>query len=69
MLNPDLRNVLKGNISRYSLVIAAAKRARAIAEEIEESDETITEKPVSIALKELIDGKYVIVEPMEIRNL
>ena len=35
MLNPDLRNVLKDKTSRYSLVIATAKRAREIAEDAE----------------------------------
>ena len=33
MLNPDLRELLKNNTSRYSLVIAVAKRARTIAED------------------------------------
>ena len=33
MLNADLNKVLKGKTSRYSLVIATAKRARIIAEE------------------------------------
>lgn len=34
MLNPDLRAVLKNHLSRYSLVTATAKRARAIAERL-----------------------------------
>lgn len=69
MLNPDLREVLKNHTSRYSLVIAAAKRAREISEEAEENHEIMTEKPVSIAISEIIDGKYVVVEPEEIRNI
>ncbi|MBQ7540886.1 MAG: DNA-directed RNA polymerase subunit omega [Clostridia bacterium] len=69
MLNPDLRNVLKNHTSRYSLVIAAAKRAREISEQAEENHEIMTEKPVSIAISEIIDGKYVVVEPEEIRNI
>ena len=69
MLNPDLRNVLKNHVSRYSLVIAAAKRAREISENAEEAHEIMTEKPVSIAINEIIDGKYVVVEPEEIRNI
>jgi len=32
MLNPDLRELLKDDVSCYSLVIATAKRARVIAE-------------------------------------
>lgn len=69
MLNPDLRNVLKNKTSRYSLVIATAKRAREISEEADANGEIITEKPVSLAISEIIDGKYVIVEPEEIRDI
>ncbi len=69
MLNPDLRNVLTGKTSRYSLVIATAKRAREIAEDAEEKGEIIVEKPVTLAVNEFIDGKYVIEEPEDIRDL
>lgn len=69
MLNADLNKVLKGKTSRYSLVIATAKRARIIAEDAEENNEIIVEKPVTLALQEFMDGKYEIVEPEEIRDL
>lgn len=69
MLNPDLRNVLKGKTSRYSLVLATAKRARVIADEAEQNGEIIVEKPVTLAVNEFIDGKYLIEEPEDIRNL
>lgn len=69
MFNPDLRGVLKNHLSRYSLVTATAKRAREIAENAEENKVIITEKPVSMALEEILDGEYVIVEPEEIRNI
>ena len=69
MLNPDLRGILKNHLSRYSLVTATAKRARATADEAEEKQEILTEKPVSIAIDEIIRGDYVIVEPEEIRNI
>ncbi|MBQ7653950.1 MAG: DNA-directed RNA polymerase subunit omega [Clostridia bacterium] len=69
MLNADLNKVLKGKTSRYSLVIATAKRARRIAEEAEENNEIIVEKPVTLALNEFMEGKYEIVEPEEIRDL
>ena len=69
MLNKDLSNVLKGHISRYSLVTATAKRAREIAEEADSEKRIITEEPVSLAIDEIIDGKYIIVEPEEIRNI
>ncbi|NMP36617.1 MAG: DNA-directed RNA polymerase subunit omega [Clostridiales bacterium] len=69
MLNPDLRGILKNHLSRYSLVTATAKRAREISDEIEENREIVTEKPVTIALNEIMDGKYKIIEPEEIRNI
>jgi DNA-directed RNA polymerase subunit omega len=69
MINNDLSKVLKGKISRYSLVTATAKRARIIAEEADENGIIITEKPVSIAINEIIEGKFRIVEPEEIRNI
>ena len=69
MFNPDLRNVLKNKTSRYSLVTAVAKRAREIAGDAQENGEILEEKPVSIALDEIINGKYEVVEPEEIRNI
>lgn len=56
MLNPNLDAILEGN-ARYSLVIATAKRAREISDEALEKGEIITEKPVSLALDEFIQGK------------
>ncbi|MBR0415423.1 MAG: DNA-directed RNA polymerase subunit omega [Clostridia bacterium] len=55
MLNPNLDSILEGN-ARYSLVIATAKRAREISDEALEKGEIITEKPVSLALEEFIQG-------------
>ncbi len=69
MFNPDLRGVLTNHLSRYSLVTATAKRAREISEEAEENKQIITEKPVSLALEEILSGDLVIVEPEEIRNI
>lgn len=69
MLNPDLRGVLKDHVSRYSLVTAVAKRARQISEKIEEDNAIVIEKPVTLALEEILDGTYNIVEPEEIRNI
>ncbi|MGN0520520.1 MAG: DNA-directed RNA polymerase subunit omega [Candidatus Fimenecus sp.] len=69
MFNPDLSNVLKNHLSRYSLVTATAKRAREISDEALEEGEIIVEKPVSLALDEIVEGKYKIIEPEEIRNI
>ncbi len=69
MLNQDLSKVLANNTSRYSLVTATAKRARAIAEKNLEEKIITTEKPVSVALDEIIEDKYRIVEPIEISGI
>lgn len=69
MFNPDLRNVLKNKTSRYSLVAAIAKRAREISSDAQENEEILNEKPVSIALDEIISGEYKVIEPEEIRNI
>lgn len=69
MFNPDLRNVLKNKTSRYSLVTAIAKRAREISSDAQENEEILNEKPVSIALDEIISGEYMVIEPEEIRNI
>ena len=66
MLKPAVNSNLH-DVSTYSLVIAIAKRARAIAEEAELNSEILTEKPVSLALAELEEKKYVIVEPEELQ--
>lgn len=67
--NPDLSSVLSNHMSRYSLVRATAKRAREISEEAEDEGIILIEKPVSIAIDEIIEGKYKIIEPDEIKNI
>lgn len=69
MLNPDLRDLLKDNTSRYSLVIAVAKRAREVSENPVLSEKCGTDKPVTYALDEFLSGKLDICEPEEIRNI
>ena len=69
MLNPDLRELLKDNTSRYSLVTAVAKRARDVSEDPDLKEKCGTEKPVTYALNEFLDNKLEIIEPEEIRNI
>ncbi len=68
MFNPDLKELLKDCNSRYSLVVGTAKRAREIREEAIEREEHIDVKTVSTAIEEIIDGKYVIEEPAELKS-
>ena len=69
MFNPDLRDLLKDHTSRYSLVTAVAKRAREVADDKELKEKCGTEKPVTFALDEFLDGELEIVEPEEIRDI
>jgi DNA-directed RNA polymerase subunit omega len=49
--------LLKNVQSRYLLVNVVAQRARQIAVEAEEFNEELPEKPVTLAIKEVADGK------------
>ena len=56
MLAPNDIEELKGNSSRYAVVVGVAKRARKIAEEAEANKEIIIEKPVSLAIQDFRNG-------------
>ncbi len=51
--------------SRYSIVIATAKRARQIIDGSEPLVDTKSKKPLSIAIEELCDGKVKILSENE----
>ena len=57
MLYPPVADMLKNVESRYLLVNVVAHRARQIAAEAEEFNEELPEKPVTLAIKEVADGK------------
>ena len=57
MLYPPVADLLKDVDSRYLLVNVVAHRARQIAAEAEEFGEELTEKPVTLAIREVADGK------------
>ena len=57
MLYPPVADLLKDVQSRYLLVNVVAQRARQIAQEAEELEEELTEKPVTLAIREVADGK------------
>lgn len=62
MLRPAVSQILKGNESYYSLVIAVAKRARQITDNALENKEILDEKPVKTAVEEFASGEYRILE-------
>lgn len=57
MLYPPVADLLKDVESRYLLVNVVAHRARQIAAEAEEFGEELPEKPVTLAIREVADGK------------
>ena len=57
MLYPPVANLLKNVYSRYMLVNVVAHRARQIAVEAEAFQEELPEKPVTLAIQEVADGK------------
>ena len=57
MLYPPVADMLKNVDSRYLLVNVVAQRARQIALESETFQEELTEKPVTMAIKEVAEGK------------
>ena len=57
MLYPPVADLLKNIESRYLLVNVVAHRARQIAAEAEEFQEELPEKPVTMAIWEVADGK------------
>ena len=56
MLYPPISELLKHVESRYLLVNVVARRARQISIEAEMNQEALTEKPVTLAIREVADG-------------
>ncbi|MBP5304088.1 MAG: DNA-directed RNA polymerase subunit omega [Clostridia bacterium] len=65
MLRPTDIEKLRGNKSRYAVVMGVAKRARTIAEQAEEENAILIEKPVSLAVADLTEGDYKIIVPQK----
>lgn len=57
MLYPPVAKLLKNVDSRYLLVNVVARRARQIADEADARQEELTEKPVTLAIHEVAEGK------------
>ena len=57
MLYPPVADLLKNVDSRYLLVNVVAQRARQIAFEAEALQEELPEKPVTMAIREVAEGK------------
>lgn len=57
MLYPAMTTLTSYVPNRYMLVNVVARRARQIAEIAEENGQPLTEKPVTLAIHEVADGK------------
>ena len=68
MLYPPVADMLKNIESRYLLVNVVAQRARQIASEAEELQEELTEKPVTLAIREVAEGKLTATVKDEYKN-
>ncbi len=68
MLYPPVQDLLKNVDSRYLLVNVVAHRARQIALEAEEFQEELPEKPVTLAIQEVADGKLSATVKDEYKN-
>ncbi|MGN1307008.1 MAG: DNA-directed RNA polymerase subunit omega [Faecousia sp.] len=59
MLYPAMSELLKHIDSRYLMVNVVARRARQISIESETFHEPLPEKPVTLAIQEVAEGKLV----------
>lgn len=57
MLYPPMAELLKHVDSRYLLVNVVARRARQISIEAEQEGYSLEEKPVTLAIREVAEGK------------
>lgn len=63
MKKVNVDDLFYGKVSRYSLVIGVAKRARQITQEFEDNGIITDEKPVLLAIDEIKDHQFNILEP------
>ena len=68
MLYPPVADMLKNVDSRYLLVNVVAHRARQIALEAETFQEELTDKPVTLAIREVAEGKLTASVKAEYKN-
>ncbi len=63
MLHPSISEITKKADSRYTLVMLTAKRARQIVDNSKPYIETESNKPVSIAIGEILEDKITYKRP------
>ncbi|MBM6925622.1 DNA-directed RNA polymerase subunit omega [Pseudoflavonifractor phocaeensis] len=65
MLEPPMNKLLQQVPSRYMLVNVVAQRARQVATQAEDAGISLEDKPVTIAIREVAEGKVVLDEEEE----
>ena len=60
MLDPPMNKLLEQIPSRYMLVNVVAQRARQIASDAEMNEISLDDKPVTMAIREVAEGKAVV---------
>lgn len=65
MLRPSINQIASKNESYYSVVLAVAKRAREIADDLCQNGQILEEKPVKTAVEEFASRKYSFVEDID----
>ena len=68
MLYPPVADLLKNVDSRYLLVNVVAQRARQIAYEADVLQEELTDKPVTLAIREVAEGQLTASLKEEYKN-
>ena len=68
MLYPPVADMLKNVESRYLLVNVVASRARVISDEAEVLQEELEDKPVTLAIREVAEGKLTATLKEEYRH-
>lgn len=69
MLHPSMSELLTKIDNRYLLVNVTAKRARELAEEAEDAELSLAEKPVKLALDDIMYGRIETCEPEELEAI
>ena len=68
MLRPTISQIATKGESYYSVVIAVAKRAREISDELYENKQILEQKPVKTAVEEFAARKYYIVDDPSLKS-
>lgn len=61
MIEPSINSLMEKVDSRYTLVVAAAKRARQLADGAHKLTKASSDKPVTIAINEINENKITYV--------